>query len=298
MSSIIKLIGLVVIGIAIWLGTTMPYVVGQTEQALILQLGKPDRVVSGWGGEPDAGLHFKRPWPFEDVVKFERRNLMLDANPLEVQGSDKERLIVDAFARYRISDPLQFYQKLGDERIAEAQLGQFMESALRRELGQVESSDIIAGQRAELMIAIRDGVSKRAKEDGLGVEIVDVKIRRADLPSQNAEKVFTRMQTERQQQAAQIRAEGQERALRIQADADREVRVLLAQANEQAERLKGAGDALRNDIYAKAYSADPEFFAFYRSMEAYESALADGKTSMLLSPDSEFFRYFGNQAGK
>ncbi len=272
----------------------MLFTVDQREQVLILRFGEPVGVVNPWNADEDPGLHMKT-FPWEDVVKFDRRNLMLDIPPQEITASDQERLIVDAFARFRISDPLQFYKAVKDVRGATTRLAPFMEASLRRVLGGVVSNDIVSGHRAELMIAIRDAVNAQATESNLGVEIIDVKIRRADLPEQNAEKVYSRMQSERQQAAAQIRAEGEERARTVRAEAARTVRVTIAKAREKASILRGAGDARRNDIYAAAYSKDPEFFAFYRSMEAYEKALLDGKTSLVLSPDSDFFSYFSEQ---
>ena len=277
--------------------STMLYTVDQREQALVLRFGEPVGAVNAWGTPEDPGLHIKK-FPWDNVVKFDRRNLMLDIPPQEVLASDQERLIVDAFARFRISDPLQFYKAVTDQRIAKTRLAPFMEASLRRVLGGVKSNDIVSGHRAELMVAIRDAVNAQANESKLGVEIIDVKIRRADLPQQNAEKVYARMQSERQQAAAKIRAEGEEKARTVRAEADRTVRVTLAKAREQSSRIKGEGDAKRNDIYAAAYGKDPEFFAFYRSMEAYEKALKAGKTSMVLSPDSDFFSYFGSQKKK
>ena len=270
------------------------YSVDQREQALILRFGEPVRTVNAWGTKEDPGLHMKK-YPWDRVVKFDRRNLMLDIPPQEVLASDQERLIVDAFARFRISDPLQFFKAVTDQRIAKNRLAPFMEASLRRVLGGVKSNDIVSGHRAELMIAIRDAVNAQASESKLGVEIIDVKIRRADLPKQNAEKVYARMQSERQQAASKIRAQGEEKARTVRAEAARTVRVILAKAKEQSSRIRGEGDAKRNDIYASAYNRDPEFFAFYRSMEAYEKALKDGKTSLVLSPDSDFFSYFGKQ---
>ncbi len=291
MGRIMLILLILVAGLGAIFASTMLFSVDQREQALILRFGEPIKVVNPWNADEDPGLHIKA-LPWEDVVKFDRRNLMLDIPPQEITASDQERLIVDAFSRYRIADPLQFYKAVRDVRGAQARLAPFMEASLRRVLGGVKSSDIVSGHRAELMIAIRDAVNTQAAESNLGVEIIDVKIRRADLPEQNAEKVFSRMQSERQQAASLIRAEGEEKARTVRAEAARTVRVTLAKAKEKSSILRGAGDAKRNDIYAAAYSKDPEFFAFYRSMEAYEKALADGKTSMVLSPDSEFFSYF------
>ncbi len=277
--------------------STMLYTVDLREQAIVLRFGQPVHADNTWGTAPNPGLKMKK-LPWDQVVKFDRRNLMLDIPPQEILASDQERLIVDAFARFRISDPLQFYKAVKDQRIAKTRLAPFMEGSLRRVLGGVKSNDIVSGHRAQLMIAIRDAVNAQAKQSKLGVEIMDVKIRRADLPEQNANKVYSRMQSERQQAASKIRAEGEEKARTIRAEAARTVRVILAKAKEKASITKGEGDARRNEIYAAAYGRDPEFFAFSRSMEAYEKALKDGKTSMVLTPDSDFFKYYGKQGGK
>jgi modulator of FtsH protease HflC len=294
MGRLMIILGIVIAVLGAAFYSTMLFTVDQREQVLILRFGEPVGVVNPWGSKEDPGLHMKT-FPWENVVKFDRRNLMLDIPPQEITASDQERLIVDAFARFRISDPLQFYKAVTDVRGATARLAPFMEASLRRVLGGVKSNDIVSGHRAELMIAIRDAVNAQAAESRLGVEIIDVKIRRADLPEQNAEKVYSRMQSERQQAASLIRARGEERARTLRAEAARTVRITLAKAREKSSILRGAGDARRNDIYAAAYSKDPEFFAFYRSMEAYEKTLIDGKTSMVLSPDSDFFGYFDTQ---
>lgn len=297
MNRIFLIIAVIVVGLGVALASTMLFTVDQREQAIVLRFGQPISAVNSWGSPEDPGLHIKQ-FPWDNVVKFDRRNLMLDIPPQEVLASDQERLIVDAFARFRISDPLQFYKAVTDQKIAKTRLAPFMEASLRRVLGGVKSSDIVSGHRAELMIAIRDAVNQQTLESNLGVEIVDVKIRRADLPEQNAEKVYSRMQSERQQAASRIRAQGDERARTVRAEAARTVRVTIAKAKEKASLVKGEGDAKRNEVYAAAYSKDPAFFAFYRTMEAYEKTLVDGSTSMVLSPDSEFFRFFGDQQGR
>lgn len=271
--------------------------VDQKSQALVLQFGEPKRVEHGWDAkDASPGLKFKTP--LENVVKFDRRVQMLEIPARQVLASDQEVLVVDVFALYRITNPLLFYQRVTTIAGAETRMTPFMEASLKSVLGTHTSAEIVSGHRAEMMEAIRDQLEAQTKDANLGVQIIDVRIRRADLPTQNANKVFRRMETERQQEAAKIRAEGDERALKLRAEADREVRVTLAKANEEASRIRGEGDAERNEIYAKAYNRDPEFFAFYRSMEAYEKALTDGQTSMVLSPDSEFFRYFQDQQGK
>ena len=291
----LPLVILLVFG-SVMLARTVAFSVDQREQALVLMFGDAKRVEHAWGSDDQPGLKFKFPW--ENVVFFDRRNLMLNAPAKQILASDQEWLIVDVFARYRIADPLLFYQRVTTVRGAELRMTPFLEASVKSVLGSHDSAQIVSGQRLDMMNAIRDQLESQTKGANLGVEIIDVKIRRADLPAENAAKVFLRMETERQQEAAKIRAEGEEAALKLRAEADREVRVILANAKESSSRIRGAGDAERNEVYANAYNADPEFFAFYRSMEAYEKALANGNTAMVLSPDSEFFRYFGSQSGK
>ncbi len=275
---------------------TVAFSVDQREQALVLMFGNAKRVEHAWASDDKPGLKFKLPW--ENVVFFDRRNLMLDTPAKQILASDQEWLVVDVFARYRIADPLLFYQRVTTVRGAELRMTPFLEASVKSVLGSHDSAEIVSGHRVQMMLDIRAQLETQTKNANLGVEIIDVKIRHADLPAENAAKVFLRMETERHQEAAKIRAEGEEAALKLRAEADREVRVILANAKEQSSKIRGAGDAERNEVYAKAYNQDPEFFAFYRSMEAYEKAMANGQTSMVLSPDSEFFRYFGSQAGK
>jgi membrane protease subunit HflC len=291
----LPLVILVIFG-GIMLIRTVAFTVDQREQALVLLFGDAKRVEHAWGADDKPGLKFKLPW--ENVVKFDRRNLMLDAPAKQILASDQEWLMVDVFARYRIADPLLFYQRVTTVRGAELRMTPFLEASVKSVLGSHDSTEIVSGHRVQMMQDIRDQLEAQTKGANLGVEIIDVKIRHADLPKENTNKVFIRMISERHQEAAKIRAEGEEAALKLRAEADREVRVILANAKEQSSRVRGTGDAERNEIYAKAYNQDPEFFAFYRSMEAYERALANGNTSMVLSPDSEFFRYFGSQNGK
>ncbi len=291
----LPLVILVIFG-SIMLFKATAFSVDQREQALVLRFGKIVGVKHTWSGVDKPGLKFKMPW--DNVVFFDRRNLMLNAPVQEVLASDQEWLMVDVFARYRIADPLLFYQRVKTISLAESRINSFLEAAVKSVLGQHKSAEIISGHRVEMMQAILERLEAETKAANLGVSIIDVKIRHADLPKKNASKVFLRMETERHQEASKIRAEGEEQALRLRAEADREVRVILANAKEESSRIRGQGDAQRNEIYAKAYSQDPEFFAFYRSMEAYDKALTNGETSMVLSPDSEFFRYFGSQKGK
>ncbi len=260
------------------------FVVDPTEQALILRFGQPVRDLIG-----APGLYFK--WPFVDtVVYIDKRILALDSEPQEVLVSDNQRLEVDAFIRYRIADPLLFYQSVFNIRGADAQLGGMLNSALRRTLSEASITDIVRDKRDSLMADIRDQMIAGAKRFGL--EVVDVRIKRANLPAENAEAVFRRMQTERQQRAASYRAQGSQQGQQIKAEADRKVTVITAQAQQQSDQIRGEGDGERNRIFAEAYGADPEFFAFYRSMLAYEKSFENGRTRALISPKSDFFRYF------
>lgn len=282
---------MIVVGVLI-VASQVFYTVPQMRQAIVLQFGKPVDVRNEAGSD-EAGLQFKLPF-VQNVVMLDKRNLGLEIPNIEVLASDQERLEVDAFVRWRISNPLTFYQRLRSEDGASLQLKRFTESAIREALGKVESSEIISGQRAVLMEEIRSSVNADMATNG--VEIIDVRIRRADLPQANSERVFERMRTARQQEAQRIRSEGEETARRIRAEADREVTVLLAEADRDAQKIRGEGDAERTRIYADAYERDAEFFSFYRSMQAYENAITAG-TPIVLSPDSDFFRYFGDQTG-
>ena len=265
------------------------FTVYQTQQALVLRLGNPLPPVT------EPGLHFKAPF-IDTVVYIDKRILDLDAPAQEVIASDQKRLVVDAFARYRIKDPLRFYQTLGSVRGANSQLAILVNSALRRVLGEATFTHVVRDQRADLMARIRQLVDQEAQ--GYGIQVVDVRIRRADLPEQNSQAVYRRMQTERQREAAEFRAQGSQRAQEIRSRADREVTVLVAEANSKSEQIRGEGDATRNEIFAKAFTQDPDFFNFYRSMQAYETGLKANDTRLLLKPDSNFFRFFNDPAGK
>ncbi len=265
------------------------FTVYQTQQALVVRLGQPVRVVS------EPGLNVKLPF-VDRVISVDKRILDLEALPQEVIASDQKRLVVDAFARYRIKDPLRFYQTLGSIPVANSQLSILLNSALRRVLGEVTFTHVVRDQRAELMTRIRGFVDNEAA--GYGISVVDVRIRRADLPEQNSQAVYQRMQTERQREAAEFRAQGNQKAQEIRANADRDVTVVIANAQSKAEQLRGEGDATRNQIFADAFSRDPDFFAFYRSMQAYEAGLKSSDTRMLLRPDTNFFRYFNDPTGK
>lgn len=264
------------------------FTVQQTEQTIVLQFGKPVDVVT------DPGLHFKAPW--NSVINIDKRILDLENPSQEVIASDQKRLVVDAFARYRIKDALRFYQSVGSIQAANLQLTSLLNAALRRVLGEVNFITVVRDEREKLMGRIREQLDHEA--DGYGIEVVDVRIRRADLPEQNSQAVYQRMQTERQREAAEFRAQGGQKAQEIRSKADREATVIIAEANSQAEQTRGVGDAERNRLFAEAYGKDPDFFAFYRSMTAYENGLKKDDTRFLLRPDSDFFRYFGNPSGK
>ncbi len=265
------------------------FTIYQTQQALVLRLGEPLPPIT------EPGLHVKAPF-IDTVIYIDKRILDLEAPAQEVIASDQKRLVVDAFARYRIYDPLRFYQTLGSKASADSQLKILLNSALRRVLGEATFIQVVRDQRADLMNRIQKSVDQEAK--AYGIQVVDVRIRRADLPEQNSQAVYRRMQTERQREAAEFRAQGNQRGQEIRSRADREVTVLLAEANQKSETIRGEGDATRNEIFAKAYSQDPDFFAFYRSMQAYEEGLKPRDTRLLLNPDTSFFRYFNDPTGK
>ena len=279
---------LVVLLIAIIGVGSSAFVVQQTQLALVLRFGEP---ILGRGLITTPGIHFKIPF-IEKVVFLDNRILDLETSKQEVLASDNNRIDVDAFLRYKIVDPLRFYQSVGDTQRAEGQLANVLNSAVRRVLGEANMPQIVRDQRSQLMVRIRDQVEQEASK--FGVTIKDVRIRRADLPRQISEKVYSRMQTERAREAAEFRAQGAEQAQRITSKADRDVVVLRAQAQQQADQLRGEGEAERNGIFAEAYGKDPDFFSFWRSMQAYEAGLKSGDTRLILSPTSQFFRYFGN----
>ncbi|HZJ13288.1 MAG TPA: protease modulator HflC [Methyloceanibacter sp.] len=280
---------LVLIGLAAIAAYLTLFTVYQTQQALVLEFGKPKRLVT------TPGLNYKIPF-IQNVEFFDKRLLDLDSAPQEVIASDQKRLVVDAFARWRITDPLLFYQAVGDERVARSRLGAVLEASLRRVLGSSNFEAVVRDKRDALMQDITRQVNAEAK--GLGITVVDVRIKRADLPEANSLAIFRRMQTERQRQAAEIRAQGEEASRRIRATADRQVTVLKAEATGESERTRGAGDSEKNRVFADAFGQDPDFFAFYRSMQAYEAALKSEDTRLLLSPSSQFFQYFNDPSGK
>ena len=273
---------LVVAGFAIYLSL---FTVKEINQAIVLQFGDPKQIIS------KPGLQVKIPF-IQNVVFIDRRILSLDPAPEEVIASDQKRLIVDAYARFRIVDPLKFYISVGDERVARSRLATIINSRLRGVLGKQSLATLLSEDRSKQMDIIQNDVNSEAKN--FGIEIIDVRIKIADLPQANSEAIYKRMQTEREREAKEFRAKGAEMAVTITSTADKEVTVLLANAKKQSEIMKGEGDGQRNRIFAEAFGKDPEFFAFYRAMIAYEKALIGGDTSLILSPDSDFFKFFGD----
>ena len=265
------------------------FIVKEVNQAIVLQFGDPKRIIT------KPGLNFKLPF-IQNVVFLDKRILNLDAPPEEVIASDQKRLIVDAFARFQITDPLKFYISVGNERVARSRLSTIINSRIRSVLGTQRLQTLLSEDRTKQMALIQEGVNNEAEK--FGIKIIDVRIKRADLPQANSDAIFARMQTERNREAKEFRAKGAEMAVTITSTADKEVTVILADAQKKSEIMKGEGDGQRNKIFADAFGQDPQFFAFYRAMQAYEKALIGGETSLVLSPDSEFFKFFGNVKSK
>lgn len=271
-------IGIAALAVLVVLFNTV-YVVGQTQQALVLRFGEPVRVVNA-GEANDPGLHLKAPF-LDKVQWFDKRIVSQNAEQEEIITADQQRLVVDAFIRYRIEDPLQFYRSLRDEERAQARLDTLVNSSLRQILGSASQTDIVSRERGALMQAARNDIAARVQASRFGIRVLDLRIKRADLPTANRAAVFNRMRTARAQEAAQIRAEG-----------DRRRREIVATARQQAGQIQGEGDAQRAAIFNSSFGRDPDFAAFYLSMQAYEKGLGQGDTTMVLSPDSAFFRYF------
>ena len=259
--------------------------VHETKQAIVLQFGRPVGVPI-----TDSGLKIKIPF-IQQVQYLDKRVLDLDSPAEEVIASDQKRLVVDSITRWKISDPLQFYISVRDERLARSRLQAIVSSSLRSVLGGEEFVTVVRDNRDELMKRITARVNEQSLD--LGISIVDVRIKRADLPDANSQAIYRRMQTERQQEAAEFRAKGQEISRGIRAEAEKKVTVLLAEATRDSEVIRGTGDACRNSIFASAYGLNPDFFAFYRSMKSYEEALGEG-TTIVLSPDSDFLKFLSN----
>ena len=260
------------------------FIVQEINQAIVLQFGDPKKIIT------KPGLNFKLPF-IQNVAYLDRRVLNLDTPPEEVIAADQKRLIVDAFARFRIVDPLKFYISVGNENVARSRLATIINSRIRGVLGTQNLATLLSIDRSKHMATIQNDVNVEAQN--FGITIVDVRIKRADLPQANSEAIFKRMQTEREREAKEFRAQGAEIAAKITSTADKEVTVILATANKQSEIMKGEGDGTRNRIFAEAFGRDPEFFGFYRAMQSYEKALIGGDTSLILSPDSDFFKFFG-----
>jgi modulator of FtsH protease HflC len=265
------------------------FTVHQTEQALVLQVGEPRAVVT------TPGLHWKLPWPFQNVLYLDKRVLNLDLPAEEVIAQDRKRLVVDAFARWRITDPLRFYQSLSNEDVANVRLQPILGSNVRRILGSQDFAVVLSGERARLMREIRDGMN--AESRNFGIQVVDVRIRRTDLPQQNSDAIYRRMTQERVREANEYRAQGEQISQEIRSKADRDATVIVAEATRQSSITRGQGDAEKNHIFADAFGKDPDFFAFYRSMNAYTASMKGDNTTVIVSPDSDFFRYFSTGAG-
>lgn len=264
------------------------FIVGQAQQALVLDFGKPNRVIK------EPGLNWVIPF-VQSVAVFDKRNIELDTPPKEILLGDQKRIVVDTFARYRIIDPLLYYQAVRNEEGAKQRLNQSIEASMRRVLGESSLLDVVRTKRQALMDEIHSQMDREAKS--FGVEIVDVRIKRADVPEQNRDAIYAAMRAAREKEAAQIIAKGTEQSTGIRATADRQVIGIKAKATEESEIKRGEADAERNRIYADVFGKDPDFFNFYRSMQAYEQSLKSGDTRMVLSPDSEFFRYFADPSG-
>jgi membrane protease subunit HflC len=269
----------------VW-GATSLFTVHQTQQALVIQFGNPKQAIT------EPGLHFKLPWPFQEVLYLDNRILNLDLPEEEVITQDTKRIVVDAYARWQITDPLRFYQTLINQDVAKVRLHPILGSNVRRVLGAATFAAVLSEARTALMIDIRDGVNEETTN--LGINILDVRIRRADLPAANSDAIYRRMQQERVREANEFRAVGAQISQEIRSRADRDATVIRAEATREGEILRGEGDGEKNRIFGEAFGQDVDFFAFYRSMKAYEDALAGDNTTVVLSPDSEFFRYFGS----
>jgi modulator of FtsH protease HflC len=288
----------VILLLAVIVGYSTFFTVDQTSQAIVVRLGQPVRVIT------EPGLNLKAPF-IDSVIYIDKRILSVEteAPDVNLQSQDYssaarvvgQQIDVDTFARYRITDPLKYYQRVGLEG-ANSQLSVFLTSAMRRVLGRATLADVVRNKRDNLMAQMHDELDTYAKP--FGIDVVDVRIRRADLPRQNRDAVYARMRTERQREAAELRAEGSQKSQEIKAKADRDVTVIIADANQESEQVRGEGDGERNSIFASAYGQDPGFFTFYRSMQAYERSFQKGDTNLVLKPDSDFFRYFSDPNGR
>jgi membrane protease subunit HflC len=275
-----RMIPFVVLGVIFAIWNLAAFRVPQWRQAVVVQLGEPVRIVR------DPGLYWKIPF-IQNVMMFDRRLLEYDASPRELLTKDKQQLVVDNFARWRILDPLQFYRTVRDEEGARSRLDDIIYSNVRENLGRHRFSEIINEKRAMLMAEVTKATDAKARE--FGIEVMDVRIKRADLPEKTEMNVFSRMRTERERLAKKFRAEGDEEARKIRSESDKEVSILTAQARKQSEITRGEGDAKAVAIFADAYGRDPQFYEFVRTLEAYRISIQPG-TSVILSPDSDFLR--------
>jgi membrane protease subunit HflC len=280
--------GIVSLVILLILGASSIYVIDERQQAIVVQFGQPKRVIK------EPGLKFKTPF-IEQVIFLDKRILSLDKRPQEIIASDQRRIVVDSFARYKIVDPLKRYQAAANDTIANDLLEKILDTTVRNVLGRVEMNKIVSGERGSLMDEISKITNERAAS--IGLEVLDVRLKRVDLPSQNSQAIFRRMETERQQEAAEKRAEGQRDAVKITSDADRQVAVLVADAEKRSQIIRGEADGRAVKIFADAFGRDEEFFEFYRTMQAYRTALGKDDTRLILSPDSDFFKLFVNSDG-
>jgi modulator of FtsH protease HflC len=290
MSSPFRFIGGIALAVIALLVTNAAFIVPQTSSALVFQFGRVSRPPI-----TAPGLYFKIPF-FENVSFIDNRVLDNDLSPQEVLASDQKNLVVDAFTRYRITDPLKFFQSLNNVRVANQTLERIINARMRSVLSGASTTQIINTDRARLMDRIQDEVNKETQS--LGITVVDVRLSRVELPRETSQAVFQRMKTDREREAAELRAQGAQAAQTIRARSDRDVQIIVGEANKKADEFRGEGDANKNRIFAEAFNRDPDFFRFYRSMQAYESGLKQGDTRLILSPNSEFFRYFGDPSGK
>lgn len=280
---------LILLGVVALVLFASVYVVQQTQYALVLRFGAVQADIR------DPGLHFKVPL-IDNVIYFDKRVLDLDLPVQTILSADRQNLEVDAFVRYRIVDPLRFFQAANNIILANQRLASFTNSSMRNVLANVSRDAIVRTDRPRLMNRIQEDVNQQAKS--LGIELIDLRLTRVDLPAANSQAVYQRMRTEREREAADLRANGQQQAQTIRAKAEREAIVIRADANSQAETLRGRGDAEKNRILAEAFGQDPDFFAFYRSMQAYEAGLKSEDTRLVLTPDSNFFQYFNDPDGQ
>ncbi|PZU90140.1 MAG: protease modulator HflC [Chelatococcus sp.] len=287
--SVLRVAALVVLAAIAVVLYACTFIVQQTQSALVLRFGAVRSVVTA------PGLYFKLPAPFEQVTLLDNRILDLDLPAQEIIASDQKRLVVDAFTRYRISDPLRFYQAVNNIPRANSQLASIVNGNVRSVLADASFTAMVRTDRSRLMSRIRDEVNREAAR--FGMTVVDVRLRRVDLPAANSQAVFQRMQTERAREAAEARALGAQQAQEIRARADRDSTVIVAEAQQRSDEIRGEGEGERNKVFAEAFGKDPEFFAFWRSMQAYEASIKAGDTKLVLSPDSPFFRFFNGPNG-